>query len=225
VQHFGQQLLNWIQAADHASGEEVTAFVRQLIETIEYDNWIHENASSPKTAEKRIGNVRDLTLWIERIIKKALEEDGEDKKLKSIVTHMTLMDMMERNESEKEHDMVSLMTLHASKGLEFPHVFLIGMEEELLPHKQNMESPGLEEERRLAYVGITRAQKTLTMTYASKRRKYGEDMSCDPSRFIEELPQEILKWEGKPGVVISKEEQLETGNAHLSNLKSMLKKP
>ena len=224
VQFFGQQLLDWIQTADSIEGEEVTSFIRQLIETLEYDNWIHETASNVKTAEKRINNVRELTLWIERIIKKATEEDGEDKRLDKIVSHMTLMDMMERNESDKEHDMVSLMTLHASKGLEFPHVFLIGMEEEMLPHKQNMESPGLEEERRLAYVGITRAQHTLTMTYANKRRKYGEDMTCDPSRFLEELPQDNLKWEGKPGVVVSQEEKLEEGNAHLSSLKSFLKK-
>ena len=224
VQFFGQQLLDWVQTADSIEGEEVTSFIRQLIETLEYDNWIHETASNVKTAEKRINNVRELTLWIERIIKKATEEDGEDKRLDKIVSHMTLMDMMERNESDKEHDMVSLMTLHASKGLEFPHVFLIGMEEEMLPHKQNMESPGLEEERRLAYVGITRAQHTLTMTYANKRRKYGEDMTCDPSRFLEELPQDNLKWEGKPGVVVSQEEKLEEGNAHLSNLKSFLKK-
>ncbi|MEA3404937.1 MAG: DNA helicase Rep [Pseudomonadota bacterium] len=224
VQFFGHQLLEWIKEADSAEGESVISFVRQLIETLEYDNWIHETASSVKTAEKRINNVRELTLWIERIINKAIEEDGEDKRLDKIVAHMTLMDMMERNESDQEHDMVSLMTLHASKGLEFPHVFLIGMEEELLPHKQNLESPGLEEERRLAYVGITRAQHTLTMTYANKRRKYGEDMSCDPSRFLEELPEESLKWEGKPGVVVTQEEKMETGNAHLANIKSFLKK-
>jgi len=224
VQHFGEQLLGWIKEADSAQGEEVPSFVRQLVEKIDYDSWIHENASSPKTAERRINNVRDLILWIERIVNKALTEDGEEKRLDTIVTHMALMDMMERNESEKEHDMVSLMTLHASKGLEFPHVFLIGMEEELLPHKQNLESPGLEEERRLAYVGITRAQRSLTMTYATKRRKYGEDMRCEPSRFLEELPEDALQWEGKPGVVVSKEEQLETGNAHIANLKSFLKK-
>ncbi|WEJ62924.1 DNA helicase Rep [Thiomicrorhabdus lithotrophica] len=224
VQHFGDQLLSWMQEADSAQGEEVPSFVRQLVEKIEYDNWIHENSSNPKTAERRINNVRDLILWIERIVKKALEQDGEEKRLETIVTHMALMDMMERNESENDHDMVSLMTLHASKGLEFPHVFLIGMEEELLPHKQNLESPGLEEERRLAYVGITRAQRSLTMTYATKRRKYGEDMRCEPSRFLEELPSESLQWEGKPGVVVSKEEQLETGNAHIANLKSFLKK-
>ena len=224
VQFFGQQLLDWAQKADAAEGEEVTSFIRQLIENLEYDNWLHENASNPKAAEKRINNVRELITWIERIINKAKEEDGEDKKLETIVRHMMLMDMMERNESEKEHDMVSLMTLHASKGLEFPHVYLIGMEEELLPHKQNMESPGLEEERRLAYVGITRAQRTMTMTYATKRRKYGEDMACEPSRFLEELPQETLQWEGKPGLVVSKEEQLDHGNAHIANLKSFLKK-
>ena len=224
VQHFGDQLLSWMQEAESAQGEEVPSFVRQLVEKIEYDNWIHENSSNPKTAERRINNVRDLILWIERIVKKALEQDGEEKRLETIVTHMALMDMMERNESENDHDMVSLMTLHASKGLEFPHVFLIGMEEELLPHKQNLESPGLEEERRLAYVGITRAQRSLTMTYATKRRKYGEDMRCEPSRFLEELPPESLQWEGKPGVVVSKEEQLETGNAHIANLKSFLKR-
>ncbi len=224
VQLFGENLLRWAQLADSAQGEEVVSLVKQIIEEIEYDNWLHEQASNPKAAERRINNVRDFILWIERIIKKAIEEDGEEKRLEKIVTHMTLMDMMERNESEQEHDMVSLMTLHASKGLEFPHVFLIGMEEELLPHKQNLESPGLEEERRLAYVGITRAQRSLTMTYASKRRKYGEDMTCEPSRFLEELPEELLKWEGKPGVVVSKEEQMEHGNAQIANLKSFLKK-
>lgn len=223
VQFFGQQLLQWAQEVDAAEGEAVVTFIRKLIENLEYDNWIHENASNPKAAEKRINNIRELVTWIERIINKA-KEDGEEKRLETIVRHMMLMDMMERNESDKEHDMVSLMTLHASKGLEFPHVFLIGMEEEMLPHKQNMESPGLEEERRLAYVGITRAQHTMTMTYATKRRKYGEDMTCEPSRFLEELPEEALKWEGKPGQVVSKEEQLEQGNAHIANLKSFLKK-
>lgn len=223
VQLFSEQLLRWMQEAEAAQGAEVTAFVRQLIESLEYDNWLHEQANNPKAAERRINNVRDFIVWIERIINKAIEEDGEEKKLETIVAHMTLMDMMERNESEQEHDMVSLMTLHASKGLEFPHVFLIGMEEELLPHKQNLESPGLEEERRLAYVGITRAKNTLTMTYANKRRKYGEDMNCEPSRFLNELPEDLLRWEGKPGVVISEEEKMEHGNAQLANIKSFLK--
>lgn len=224
VQFFGEQLLDWVKQVDALQGEEVTVFVRHLIETLEYDNWIHENASNPKTAERRINNVRELILWIERIISKAQQEDGEEKKLETVVRHMALMDMLERNEQDNDLDRVSLMTLHASKGLEFPHVFLVGMEEELLPHKQNLESPGLEEERRLAYVGITRAQRSLTMTYAQKRRKYGEDIACEPSRFLEELPQEAIQWEGRPGVTISAEEQLDHGNAHLANLKSMFSK-
>jgi len=73
-------------------------------------------------------------------------------------------------------------------------------------------------------VGITRAKRTMTMTYATKRRKYGEEMPCEPSRFLEELPSEALQWDGKPGVIVSKEEQMEHGNAHLANLKSFLKK-
>lgn len=222
VQYFGQLLLSWAQSADAIEGEEVIHFIRQLIEQIEYDNWLQETSGTPRQAEKRIENIRDLLLWIERILKKAEEEDGESLRLEKIVAHMTLMDLMERNEDDSESNQVSLMTLHASKGLEFPHVFLIGMEEELLPHKQNLESPGLEEERRLAYVGITRAQRSLTMTYAKKRKKYGEQLHCEPSRFLTELPEDCLQWEGKPGVERSAEEQKVLGNAHLDNLKAML---
>ncbi|WP_019894891.1 DNA helicase Rep [Hydrogenovibrio halophilus] len=224
VQVFGQQLLDWIKAADEKTGEEVIEFVRQLLETLEYDNWLHETAATPRQAEKRIENVRDLLLWIERLIKKAKDEDGDELPLEKVVAHMTLMDIMERQENEKEDEMnqVTLMTLHASKGLEFPHVFLIGMEEELLPHKQNLESPGLEEERRLAYVGITRAQRSLTMTYAKKRRKYGDTIRCEPSRFLEELPEEHLHWEGKPGTEMSPEERKANSLAHIDRLKAML---
>jgi len=223
VQRFGAVLLDWVKTADGLEGEAVLEFIRQLLETIEYDNWLHETANTPKAAERRIENVRDLLLWIERILKKAQEEDGEALTLENIVSHMTLMDILERNESDKPHNQVSLMTLHAAKGLEFPHVFLIGMEEELLPHKQNLESPGLEEERRLAYVGITRAQKTLTLTYAKKRRKYGEDTPTEPSRFLQELPEEVIQWEGKPGVELTEQQQQEIGNAYLANIKALLK--
>ncbi len=225
VQWFGQLAMDWVKEAESLEGEAVIQFIKGIIERIEYDNWLQETANTPSQAEKRIENVRDLLLWIERILAKAEEENGEQLKLEKIVSYMTLMDMMERNEDNTEHNMVNLMTLHASKGLEFPHVFLIGMEEELLPHKQNLEGAGLEEERRLAYVGITRAQRSLTLSYAQKRRKYGEEVTCDPSRFLEELPEECLIWEGKPGVEQqSVAEQKITGNAHLDNLRSMLKR-
>lgn len=224
VRWFGEMIMEWIKNADSLEGEEVIHFIKEIIERTEYDNWLQETANTPSQAEKRIANVRDLLLWIERILAKAEEENGELLKLEKVVSYMTLMDMMERNEDNTEHNMVNLMTLHASKGLEFPHVFLIGMEEELLPHKQNLEGEGLEEERRLAYVGITRAQRSLTLSYAQKRRKYGEEISCEPSRFLEELPEECLIWEGKSGTEQSEEEQKITGNAHLDNLRAMLKK-
>lgn len=104
---------------------------------------------------------------------------------------------MERQEEEQEWDRVSLMTIHASKGLEFPHVYIIGMEEELLPHRTSIEEDNIEEERRLAYVGITRARKTLTLTYAGKRKLYGETFETEPSRFLSELPPEDIAWIGK----------------------------
>ena len=222
VQYFGALLLEWVKEAENVEGKDLIPFVRGVLDKIEYDNWLMETASSVKTAERRIENVRDLILWIERIVTKAHEEDGEELKLAKVVSHMTLMDILERNEEEADHDMISLMTLHASKGLEFPHVFLIGVEEEMLPHKQNLESPGLEEERRLAYVGITRAQRSLTITYAQKRRKYGEDTPCEPSRFLSELPEDALHWEGKPGVELSQEEVKDHGNAHMANIRAML---
>jgi ATP-dependent DNA helicase Rep len=88
------------------------------------------------------------------------------------------------------------MTLHAAKGLEFPHVFMIGMEEGLLPHRNSIDGDTIEEERRLAYVGITRARQTLTMTMAARRKLFGEIAETTPSRFIDELPQEDLEKEG-----------------------------
>ncbi len=107
------------------------------------------------------------------------------------------MDILERQDEESGGDRVHLMTLHAAKGLEFPHVFLVGMEEELLPHRTSIEEDNIEEERRLAYVGITRARRTLTMTCARHRRRGGEMIACEPSRFLSELPDEDLVWEGR----------------------------
>jgi DNA helicase-2/ATP-dependent DNA helicase PcrA len=101
-------------------------------------------------------------------------------------------------------DSVQLMTLHSAKGLEFPVVFLVGMEEGLFPHSMSAEEPGrLEEERRLCYVGITRARQRLAITYAERRRLHGVDAYCSPSRFIHELPPELFA-EVRPRVSVSR---------------------
>jgi ATP-dependent DNA helicase Rep len=111
------------------------------------------------------------------------------------------------------------MTLHAAKGLEFPHVYIIGMEEKLLPHRASIEEDNIEEERRLAYVGITRAQQTLSMTMALKRRQFGETINCEPSRFIAELPQDDLQWQG--GGHDTQEANEERGQETLAGLKDL----
>jgi ATP-dependent DNA helicase Rep len=161
-------------------------------------------------------NVYELVEWLKRIA----EKDSDDKTLAEIVAKIMLMDIMERNQEEEVNDQVSLMTLHAAKGLEFPHVFLIGIEENILPHQNSIETNNIEEERRLAYVGITRAQRTLTFSYCTHRKRYGEISECEPSRFLSELPADDLEWVNKKQ--LAPEVIKERGKANLANLKTML---
>ena len=123
--------------------------------------------------------------------------DGEDQDPQHSLTAFLSHAALEAGETQagEGEDMVSLMTLHAAKGLEFPVVFLCGMEEGLFPHSRSSEDPGkLEEERRLCYVGMTRAKRTLCMSYAESRRLYGgSDRYSTPSRFLRELPPERVE--------------------------------
>ena len=130
-------------------------------------------------------------------LQRLLDDEHKGETLAELVSHLSLMDILERQNEEKSGDRVTLLTLHAAKGLEFPHVFLTGMEEEILPHRNSLEGETVEEERRLAYVGITRAQRSLTLSLAKQRRRAGEWEACEPSRFLEELPQDDLEWEGR----------------------------
>ena len=113
-----------------------------------------------------------------------------------------------------------MLTLHAAKGLEFSHVFLIGMEEDILPHRNSIEGDQIEEERRLAYVGITRAQRTLTMTSAAQRTQFGETSATTPSRFIDELPQDDLVHIGGNSEASAEQNQA-AGEESLDALKSL----
>jgi ATP-dependent DNA helicase Rep len=168
--------------------------IRQLCSDIDYLDWLIQNSSSIAIAERRMANVHILISSLE----KSLKDDESDNAIEGAITRLVLRDLMERQEDEKESDdQVQLMTLHAAKGLEFPHVFMIGLEEGILPHQNSIDDGMVEEERRLCYVGITRAQRTLTMSYCAKRKSFGEFTSCEPSRFLAELPQEDLEWEGR----------------------------
>lgn len=190
--------------------------IRQLLRDIDYLDWLMQNSSSPAVAEKRMANVYVLV----DSLKKSLEKD-DDAEIEGAITKLVLRDMLERQEDEQETaDQVQLMTLHASKGLEYPHVYVIGMEEGILPHQNSLDADTVDEERRLCYVGITRAKRTLTLTYCAKRKSFGEMQSCEPSRFLSELPQEDLEWEGKGEA--TPEMNQKRGTETLASLKSLL---
>ncbi|MCD9524518.1 DNA helicase Rep [Photobacterium carnosum] len=218
-----QRFTHWInQLTDNAERGDTVAAVRQLVRDIHYDDWLYETSASPKAAEMRMKNVSDLYSWITADLE-GDNYDNEVKTLKEVVQRLTLRDIMERGEDDSDADQVQLMTLHASKGLEFPYVFLVGAEEGILPHQTSIDEDNVDEERRLAYVGITRAQRELTFTLCKERRQYGELLKPEPSRFLYELPQDDLDWESERKPVTA-EERMHKGQAHIANIRNLFKK-
>lgn len=206
----------WIEkVAEDAERGNPVQVARSMLEEIGYELWLFEQCKDDKKAERRMKNVNDVLDWLQRIADK---EKGET--LAEMVAHMCLMDILERNNEEQDLDAVSLMTYHAAKGLEFPNVFMVGVEEELLPHSSSIMDDNIEEERRLTYVGITRAQRNLVITYAKKRNRYGESVECDPSRFLEELPPDDLEWTGG-GRKLDEAASKQRARDHLNMLKNM----
>lgn len=212
LQEFTQWLVRLTEAARH---QAPAAVARTLLQDIDYQGWLEITYRDERMVEHRLKNVLELIHWLERLA----SQDEATPRLADLVARLSLMDVLERKDQDEPGDRVSLMTLHAAKGLEFPHVFLVGMEEELLPHRSSIEEDAIEEERRLCYVGITRAQKTLTLSLAGRRKRYGETIRCEPSRFLLELPQEDLQWKGRqtdPAI------QRQTGQQHLASLRKLL---
>lgn len=193
--------------------------IHDLIAEIGYEDWIRSNSSADSVAEKRIQNVWFLVESLKSSLER-LQEEEPDSGIEQAIARLVLLDLLERQEEEDDSDRVQLMTLHASKGLEFPHVYLMGVEEDLLPHRNSIDADTVEEERRLAYVGITRAQRTLALTLASKRKQFGEWQNCEPSRFLEELPQEDLEIEGRGQM--DPERNKVRGKQTLAGLRSLL---
>lgn len=194
----------------------VLEHLRQMVEESAYEGHIYEQCDSPAKAQKRMDNVWELLDWVGRLLEKKPEDSLAD-----VVNKLILIDILEQSD-EHDEEMLQLMTLHASKGLEFPFVYLVGMEEELLPHRVSIDTDQIEEERRLAYVGVTRAQQGLCFTLAKQRRRGGELNDCQPSRFLDELPQDSLEWFGKVGEPRNEEQSKQLASSHLAGLKSLL---
>ena len=177
-------------AAQPDGGQPAGEALETLLETIQYERYLYDTCEE-RQAATRWQNVMELVGWLKR----KADEDGL--RLLDLAQHVALVTMLERGDDE-EPDAVKLSTLHAAKGLEYPHVFLIGVEEGLLPHMGREEEDGspddaevlvqrVQEERRLMYVGITRARRSLHITWCKKRRRAREDLIREPSRFIAEM--------------------------------------
>ncbi|HBC48951.1 MAG TPA: ATP-dependent DNA helicase Rep, partial [Gammaproteobacteria bacterium] len=201
--------------------------IEALIEGINYRGWLSDQSSSEPMAERRWGNVLQLLEALKKDLKnvdddpETAEETDDDTAIEAAIRKLVLRDILEREEEEDDSDRVQLATLHAAKGLEFPDVFLMGVEEELLPHKNSVEAETIEEERRLMYVGITRAKQQLTITYAKKRKQFGEFLETTPSRFLDELPDEHVHWHGRDE--LDPEVARQKGQDTLSALAALLK--
>jgi ATP-dependent DNA helicase Rep len=205
------QFINRMQA--RAEKEPCNDVLNDLLSAIDYEAWLFDS-HEPRQAENKWKNVQDFVGWMNR------KSEAEDKSMIAMTQLIALLNLLESR--DQEADAVSLSTLHAAKGLEFGHVFLIGVEEGILPHERSETPEQVEEERRLMYVGITRAQRSLQISYCTRRKRGKEHAGCDPSRFISELPQADIVYSGTLTVgnapAISKAE----GMDKLARLKAML---
>lgn len=204
--HFIQRLQS------RAGREPAPQVLADLLQAIDYERHLYDQEEG-RVAEARWANVLELVDWLN---KKAEEEH---KTLIELTQTIALLNLLDKNAGDI--DAVQLSTLHAAKGLEFKHVFLAGVEEGLLPHRESVDSGKVDEERRLMYVGITRAQRSLHLSYCERRKQAREFIPCQPSRFIAEMGEEDLHFSG--GRHASAPDKA-TGSARLEALKAMLMK-
>jgi len=217
--HRLQRFANWLTlSADNAERGDTMGVVKSVFHDIEYTDWLEKQHESPPKAKRAIENTQELLAWIERLLS---DENQKDQPLSEVVRSLCLHDMLSRQDEEENSNQVNMMTLHAAKGLEFPHVFMVGMEEELIPHRNSVEADTIEEERRLAYVGMTRARHTLTFTRSRARQQFGETAACDASRFLDDLPDEDVVVLGELGNS-NPEQSRATGKDALKGLMNLL---
>jgi superfamily I DNA/RNA helicase len=168
---------------------DLKAWIENFLDEIKFYEELKRSEKEPEVAENRIQNIRELIVDLGRA---GAKEDSALERLQLFLDDVSL-DNDRSDDKELEGDAVTLITMHSCKGLEFPHVYIVGVEEGILPHTRSKVEGTLDEERRLFYVGITRAMHSLTLSHCESRRKYGEFLTCHPSRFLSELPKGLIE--------------------------------
>ncbi len=167
----------------------LSEWAEAFMNEIGYYDELRRCEKNEETAENRIRSLKDL---IQTLDEYAPGKPDLGRRLQAFLEEITL-DSERESDKEDKADQVTLITMHSCKGLEYPHVFIVGMEDGLLPHTRSKEEGTMDEERRLFYVAITRAKKTLSISHCQTRRKYGQSMPCHPSRFLKELPEDLVE--------------------------------
>ena len=193
----GREMSGLTSAATKLMGSKgsfhLQAWAEHFLGEIGYLEDLRRSEKDAETAENRVRNLQDLIATLDN-------DRGERKcpaaQLQAFLDELTL-DTEREEEAETQNSAVTLITMHSCKGLEFPHVFIAGMEDGLLPHTRSKAEGTLDEERRLFYVAMTRAMKTLTISHCAGRRKYGQIMPCHPSPFLKELPANLVELAGE----------------------------
>ncbi|HLH57416.1 MAG TPA: 3'-5' exonuclease, partial [Verrucomicrobiae bacterium] len=203
-----------LAAGPAATAEGLHHWANSFLDEIGYFKELKRSEKNQELAEARIRNLKDLMLSM----------DGPDPampamgRLEQFLEEITL-DNERESESEGPENAVTLITMHSCKGLEFPHVYIVGLEEGLLPHSRSKEENTLDEERRLFYVAITRAMKTLSISHCVARKKYGQATSCHPSTFLQELPADLVEHADEKA---KQPVSTESGKERFAALKAML---
>jgi superfamily I DNA/RNA helicase len=151
---------------------------------------LRRSEKDAEAGENRIRNLKDFIATMDSVT--GFQPTSLHDRLQEFLENITL-DSDREEEEEKSGDAVTLITMHSCKGLEFPHVYIVGLEDGLLPHSRSKVEGTLDEERRLFYVAVTRAMLTLTISHCGGRKKYGQVMPCHPSPFLRELPPELVE--------------------------------
>ena len=189
------------QAGLHAAGSgtpggshpTLQAWAEDFLNETGYLAELRRAEKDAEAGENRVRNLRDLVATLDR---SAPATKSLSERLESFLEDVTLDSDREEKEEDKG-DAVTLITMHSCKGLEFPHVYVVGLEDGLLPHSRSKVEGTLDEERRLFYVAVTRAMLTLTISHCGGRKKYGQVMPCHPSPFLKELPAELVETEAE----------------------------